>query len=414
MDCLHSLLLQSYHRPAKTSSPAFEREQQVVRVNHIMQSVAGAFSIMKRKLSEGPDPAAPAHSKKVAGNVTRACTQPCHLLQLLTQYGVLVTITSYLFPRDLYALAATSKTAYRSIFTCRESHGNLLAKMACDGRGVALRWKHHNDSGYRSDPSILRSIQCPAIKEDVQNQPFARHFRSEMDGQVPARPCTACKHMTCDECRIHCVFQTTWQAAETYEEVPTMTGFALLSSQEMGILTPFALGVDDRATRLQQEIVGLSVPYHDEGYLEAPLTSDIYANPESIDEIIDFALGRASLRLSDESTAPHPSSVIRPFWEVTEERKWSICPNCVEEWRKGAEDIHCRCTLREHFVSRWLCLPCYKQEVEATRQLAIPSAPKKGSSACNNCGDRFDTQSLRTMCTWCLGECLEMFLSLRT
>jgi hypothetical protein len=365
---------------------------------------------MKRKLSRGSRNSL-AQNKKAAGDVARACIKPCHLLQLLTQYGVLVAITSHLFPADLYSLAATSKTAYRSIFTCHESHSSLLGKMACDGRGVALRREHHNDSRYRSDPTVLRSFHGQAFKEDGQTQPFARYFRSEMEGETPARPCTTCKHMTCDECRIHCVFQTTWQGAGADEEVPTMTGFALLSSQEMGILTPFALGLDDRATRVQQVIVGQLVPYHDMGYLEAPLASDAYANPESIDQIIHFELGRASLKLSDDSTAPHPSSIIRPFWELTEERKWSICPSCAEEWRKGAEDAYCHCTLREHLLDRWLCLPCYKQEVESAKDLAIHPAPRAGKSACNNCGDRVDTQSLRMMCTWCWGECLEMLSS---
>jgi len=349
---------------------------------------------MKRKLSNDSRHAfLPVRKKKLPDNTVDVQTQPCQLLQILAQYGLLAAIATNLFPKDLYALAATSKAAYRAIFTCHKSHANLLGKMACDGRGYNLRQEYHDRS---QDQHSCNTLAWP--------------FRCETSAPgAPTRPCSECNHMTCDECRIHCVFQATYKEPDADDEVPTMTGYALLSRHEMGILTPFAMGLDNRAQLEQQMAVGRTDPYHDMGYLEASLTSDTYANPESIEEIINFELGRNSLRLSGNSATPHPSSTVRPFWEITEDRKWSICRECVYEWRKIADDTHCRCTLKKHFLDRWLCLPCYQKEIEQLREVVTPSAPSKGTSACNNCGDRVLTDSLRTMCVWCLGESLALW-----
>lgn len=85
-------------------------------------------------------------TKGTVGNVDSHTTatktssaRSCRLLKVLGQYGLLASIAGNLFPKDLYALATTSKSAYKAVFPCKESRTTLFAKMACAGRGVASR-----------------------------------------------------------------------------------------------------------------------------------------------------------------------------------------------------------------------------------------------------------------------------------
>lgn len=350
---------------------------------------------MKRKVSAGSRDAIAPAQKKLAKVFAEGKSQPCYLLQVLAQYGLLVGIASNLFPKDLYALAATSKGAYRAIFACHESHANLLGKMACDGRGMALRRQYHHIVSQQFRPSSCKAwFQCGAS-----------------GAGVPTWACSECNHMTCDECRIHCVYQTIYDDPDADDELPKLSGFALLSGHEMGILTPSHLRLDNRATREQQIYVGLSVPYHDLGFLEAPLTSNTYTSPESIVDIIHFDLGTGPLKLSGNSTATHPSPIIQPFWEVTEARKRWLCDKCVSEWRDRAgyrhERLDCHCNLKERFLDRWLCLPCYRREIDEAKNALVPSESAYGKSACNSCGDRVWDEFLCRVCAWCLGDCWE-------
>ncbi|KAF2682291.1 hypothetical protein K458DRAFT_250066, partial [Lentithecium fluviatile CBS 122367] len=331
--------------------------------------------------------------KKLAKEPAEVKSQPCHLLQVLAQYGLLAGIASNLCPKDLYALAATSKAAYHAIFACHESRASLLAKMACDGRGVALRCLYQRPESQHHHPRFLRStFKCGAS-----------------GAPVTTLPCSECDHMTCDECRIHCVYQTTYEAPDDDDELPKLSGFTLFSGLEMGILTDAHMGVDSRMTRDEQLAVGLTTPYHDSGYLDTPLTSDAYSNPESIFDIIHFDLGSGPLRLSDNSTTTQPSPVIQPFWEITEDRKRWFCGHCIQNCQAdlGAGCLDCHCTLEERFLDRWLCVPCYRREIECTKNATIPLESEGGTSRCNGCGKRVWDACLRRVCVWCLGNCSE-------
>lgn len=350
-------------------------------------------SVMKRKPSDGSLGAAICKPRKRLKATTGCKDRPCYLLDVLAQYGLLTAIIANLLPRDLYALAATSKTAYRTIFAGHESHASLLGKMVCDSRGVKIRTSYHHILPHLQPPNTsVRTPRCGAN-----------------DSTITTHPCATCNHMTCDECRIHCVFQTTYSAPDADDELPNLGGFALLSKHEMGILSPFHLGLEHCPTREQAENIGLATSYHDKGYLEPPLVSDVYAHPESIADIINFDLQKP-LQLSTSSTAVHPSSVIQPFWEITEARKRWLCHQCRRAWRARSsiedERYPCHCTLKQRFLDRWLCLSCYQAEVKETANAII--RPKDGDSICNSCGILALRKNCTRVCAWCLGECTEL------
>ncbi|PSN61955.1 hypothetical protein BS50DRAFT_457640, partial [Corynespora cassiicola Philippines] len=272
------------------------------------------------------------------------------LMQVLGQYGLLESIASHLYPQDLYALSLTSKVAYRAIFPNRESRFNLFTKMACDGYGIDVRRAHHHKSHFFDEYDCREYAKCGT---------------NTNERDVESRPCIACGRTTCDECRIHCVYQSVYQPSDDPDELPSFSGFALLHTDEMGILSPAHQGV--ASTAWTDPSTNPSGPYHDKGYLDIPLESDTYAVPESIDDIIDRDLGEGELILSYSSSSPRPSPVIRAFWEITEARKRKLCPQCfgVECNDDIKSSKQCHCTLRQRFLDRWLCLRCFLAEKRA-------------------------------------------------
>lgn len=331
-----------------------------------------------------------APQKKPSNVVTdTAAKEPCRLLQALQQYGLLSGITSYLFPKDLFALAATSKAAHRMIFSSKDSRSTLLKKMACDGKGVRLRNSLHKKSKYFTQFDCTSYVQCGT---------------HDLNREVESRPCTSCKRTTCDECRVHCVYQSHYQPPDEPDELPNFSGFALLSSQEMGIISPLHLGRNDTASWVDASATR-SKPHHDQGFLDLPLEAGVYAAPESVAEILDFNLGSGPLQFSRSSDSPHPSPVLQPFWDVTEQRKRSFCGRC---FLRECESIsngypkECQCTLRARFLDRWLCLCCYRREISADKKFS--RGAKLLSPAACSCGRSFQSEAARIVCLWCRGE----------
>jgi hypothetical protein len=173
----------------------------------------------------------------------------CPLLKVLGQYGLLDVIASNILPQDLFALAATSKSAYKAIFCTKVSRKNLLGKMRCAGRGIAIRNSHHKKSIWFSEYHCTEDVKC-----GTQNPSL----------NIESRPCQSCGIVTCNECRIHCVYGSILQHADDEDDLPGLSGFALLSSHEMGISTPTHMG-------LASPSIVPKTPYHDQGYLDLPL-----------------------------------------------------------------------------------------------------------------------------------------------
>jgi hypothetical protein len=325
--------------------------------------------------------------------------EPCPLLRIIEQYGLLISIVSNFAPEDLFSLAAASKAIYKAIFSNEASLANILDKMDCSGRGVEIRRRIHRPSP--DNRGIGR------IHYDVCGASGARSGKN-----VESRPCVKCKFTTCDECRIHCVFNSTIEPEAEPDELPIYSGFVLLSSPDMGILTPAHLNMSGR-TKI--------TPFHDRGFLDAPWESTLPANPESVDEILDFDLGQGPLRLADDSTARHPSSVIQAFWEYTEERKLMMCDECQEVHKVG--DFHpkqhmCGCTLRKRVLGQWTCIECFQEESRTIKDLTDaqmafrypgPGIHSSEEMTCN-CGKHIGSPA-RQICLWCKGLVREVDVS---
>lgn len=305
----------------------------------------------------------------------------CPLLHILTQYGLLAAIASNLFPRDLYALAATSKDVRSIIFSRDKSHVNLLRKMSCDGSGVEIRKRHHRRSRFFAQFNCTEYVQCGT---------------HDATRTVETHPCANCLYTTCDECRVHCVYQSISQPPDEPDEMPQLSGFALLSHPEMGILTPSHLNSSDPISPTNSAV---QRPFHDQGFLDIPLESDKYAPAESITEILNFNLGSGPLRLSISSTWAHPSPVIQAFWDISEQRKRRLCHSC---FLHETTTRQCECTLRKRFVDRWLCLGCYQRETKDIRRRSA------GGSQAKCAGCAVSTTAPRSICLWCMGEALEL------
>ena len=339
---------------------------------------------MKRKRS--PELAVVESRKKASPRLRKDETVPCPFVQIIQQYGLLASIASSLSPKDLLALALSSKTVHHAIFPRPCSLVNLLGKMSCPGRGIRIRQRQHKKTDFFNPCGSSEYVQCGTTS-----------------GKVESRPCISCKVTTCDECRIHCVYQSNYEDPGDPEELPCFSGFVLLSPPMIPILSPHHLSLDVQppGPRWQNPSNGEVGPYHDQGFIDVPFDSDTFGPPEFVEDILDLDLGRHSLALSLSSNVPDPSPVLQAFYDVTEHRKRWFCDTCLPPVLLECPEVDqakiCRCTLRDRFLDRWLCLQCYEAE-EATISKSYPK--NLGHCGCGRGSDRI-------VCLWCNGVVLE-------
>ncbi|KAH7116137.1 hypothetical protein B0J11DRAFT_444025 [Dendryphion nanum] len=332
---------------------------------------------MKRKREQSLDDTVPS-KKSTIDLALETRIKICPLIKILTQYGLLSCIASYLVPRDLFALAATSKAALEAIFPRPESRKSLLKKTLCEGKGIAIRVSHHQKSPFFYTFDCKESVQCG----------------TQADG-IEVRPCSRCNTNTCDECRIHCVYQSIHLPAEEPDELDAFSGFALLHSHEMGILSEAHLNLEAAPwTEFRN---------HDQGYLDLPLTSSVFAAPVNIEELINVDLGSRPLTITYSSGTPHPSPVIKAFWEITEQRKRSLCEKCFDQQSlKGrCSRSRCRCTLKGRFLNRWLCLGCFQEEEKQLKSSTLGIGGFNPTKC--GCGTELNENTTKTVCLWCCG-----------
>ncbi|KAJ8118079.1 hypothetical protein OPT61_g872 [Boeremia exigua] len=348
---------------------------------------------------------------------TTTSESSCPLIQTLREYGLLETVASCLVPDDLLALALSCKATYNAMFPCAESLDNLLSKMPCSGSGIALRQNRHRKSSFFYEYPCAEFAQCRTASG-----------RRNID----SNPCVSCRVTTCDECRIHCVYQTTYEAPSDPEDLPNFSGFVLLDPHEVGILSPDHLGAEvhsdsspnlhawrDRATD------AAAGPYHDQGFLDLPLQFDQAGTPERIRDVIDVDLGRHSLTTwSGTSQFGFPSPVLRSLCNVTEQRKLSLCEHCFTDAPKGYKALtpelpelgwldaltdggaetalrQCHCSLRSRILDRWQCVKCYAKEEATIQDLNVMAAhPEPRQCRCGLIPERI-------VCLWCWGEVTE-------
>ena len=337
----------------------------------------------------------------------------CPLIQTLRQYGLLEAIISCLVPSDLLSLALSCRATYTAVFPRAESLDNLLSRIPCCGSGIAVRQRMHHKSTFFYAYQCTEFAQCRTAS--------GRH-------NIESRPCISCKVTTCDECRIHCVYQSIYETPTDPEDLPNFSGFVLLAPFEVAILSPYHLSSEmlpsedahlpswrDRAT---DAAVG---PYHDQGFLDMPLEFDQPGTPEKISDVLDVDLGLNSLTTwSGNSQFGFPSPVLRSLCDVAEKRKLFLCEYCFENAPKGYKALtpqlpklpwlshqvnscgkvlrNCHCSLRSRVLNRWQCVKCYESE-ESTIDSIHSLAPGPEQSQCR-CG----LNVKRTVCMWCWGE----------
>jgi hypothetical protein len=337
------------------------------------------------------------------------------LVNVLQQYGLLNLIVSYICADDLLALVLTSKALYEAIMPRSTSLKNLLGRLSCSGKGVQIRSKCHKKSSFFEIFGCTEYVHCGS------NTPKR---------MVETRPCAACNVATCDECRVHCVYQTIYQAPSDPNdstELPCFSGFALLEPYEQPILTPHHLPTHDSNAkpRWQDPSTSSSGPYHDQGYLDVPLEMDDAAPPEPIEDLLDLDLGQQSLMLtSEESRYGYPSPVLKSICRVVDARKTFLCELCFDKAPNGpAATIPlgdsmtslswlprtvnsspikaCHCTLRNRFLDRWLCLRCYQNE----QTIIEACASKRRMEEIGMCHCGWVARHI--LCIWCWGEVTE-------
>lgn len=358
-----------------------------------------------------PGSAAPKATVPNTGAVTKKDLPTCPLVQTLREYGLLESITTCLFPGDLLSLALSCKATYNAMFPRPGSLENLLSKVHCSGNGVSIRRIMHRKSSFFYSQPCTEFAQCSTVSRR---------------NNIESRPCTSCKVTTCDECRIHCVYQSIYEAPGHPEELPNFSGFVLLDPFEVAILSPQHLPPEsDGLPEWRNPKTDSTVrPYHDQGFLDMALESVVAGTPEKISDVLDLDLGQVSLTTwSASSQFGSPSPVLRVFCNVAEQRRLLLCEACFTDVPKGykaikpampklpwlsdtidqsAEDWkECHCSLRSRILDRWQCVKCYQAEDAILRSLAW----RRSSNLTKMC--RCGLSAKKSVCLWCWGEIVE-------
>jgi hypothetical protein len=338
------------------------------------------------------------------------------LVKILQQYGILESVVSNICASDLLALALASKALLEAIMPGKLSLENLLGRLSCSGKCIEIRNMCHQKSKYFTQKST-EYVVCGSKRPPQRS--------------IETRPCVSCKVATCNECRIHCVYQTIYEAPSDPSdsaELPNFSGFVLLQPLEQPILSPHHLVSTERNTlpRWQDPSTCSGGPYHDQGYLEAPLQLAATGAPECIEAVIDLDLGQYPLMfVSQDSSHYTPSPVIESACMIVDERRVFLCDKCFDKdapkgpgavkhlnttmsalpWLLGrpssAPIKECHCTLRKRCLDRWLCLGCYQNEENVISDCTV-LLPHKGTGMCG-CG----ANARHTICLWCWGEVTE-------
>ncbi|KAH7088696.1 hypothetical protein FB567DRAFT_522129, partial [Paraphoma chrysanthemicola] len=271
---------------------------------------------MKRKIA--PEAALVRSAKRTISKAHIAPSTQSPLVSILRQYGLLESVVSGLCANDLLALALTSKALHQAITPRPCSLENLLGRLRCSGQGIRIRNTCHKKSTFFTEYDCTEYVQCAS---------------SHRTSSVETRPCVSCKVATCNECRIHCVYQSIYERSSDPNdpaELPNFSGFVLLEPLEQAILSPHHLPNGAATTpKWRDPSTSKTGPYHDQGYLDVPLQLGAVAPPECIEDVLDYDLGQQSLMsISADSRYESPSPVLSSLCRVAEARLISLCETC--------------------------------------------------------------------------------------
>ncbi|KAI4627153.1 uncharacterized protein J4E87_004495 [Alternaria ethzedia] len=149
---------------------------------------------------------------------------------------------------------------------------------------------------------------------------------------------------------------------------------------------------------------GKGRPQHDCGRLGLPFDSNLVAQAEPIDNLLDQNLGD-TLFLRTKGSSLCSSGfrpVAGPLFSVTAGRLKRLCTTC-----SATEVKHqCTCTLRKRFLDRWLCIECYLENEAkpgGAAKLEMLAGDEPGECPCGSSFDAHDQDSW-LVCEWCDGR----------
>lgn len=124
-------------------------------------------------------------------------TPTLSLTHLISSYGILPTLASWMSTVDLYRLALTNKTHYACILASPNLFKSLRRQCLCDGRGLARRQAFVKP--YLSKRTAGLSPN-PDMSDDEEIEVRLYNVKCDAGG---ALPCQKCDINTCEECRYY-------------------------------------------------------------------------------------------------------------------------------------------------------------------------------------------------------------------
>jgi hypothetical protein len=283
----------------------------------------------KRGLSPSPDELAAKRPKAAVSSTTgssgdalaapvengwmlpNADTIHNNLLHIMAQYPILEHIVAHLRPRDLVPLAQTCQTAYTSVNLQKaSSKSNLLTKTLCPGKGIKIRAIKHNHPHALGFPTFTAFKMCGGFDDE---------------SGIESHPCAGCGVNTCDECRMHMVYQS---LVEDPGLAPQRwwAGYSVAFPNPVRIFPPKGTKIPSPWNAPLQRYH----PMHDQGKIGVYFDANFVAKPEPLARILDFDLGR---RLVLEPKHPYNGMLngkplLRPFNDLVQHRILRRCPDC--------------------------------------------------------------------------------------
>jgi len=312
-------------------------------------------------------------------------------LYATTQYTILSSLVEHLRPQDVLRLAQTSQTVYSNLdFSSAASRTNLRTKVLCPGFGVQQRKLTHKPAS-EGEWHVQASCGSEIIDPDMES-----------------RPCVTCGMNTCDECRLHVTYHSMTEDNGPHG-LRWWAGHIMTMNAPVRLLPPndpiYRYPPEDDEEQPPWKLpLGKGRPQHDCGRLGLPFDSNLVAQAEPLDNLIDQNLGD-TLLLRTKGRSYCSSGfrpVAGPLSLVTAGRLKRLCTTC-----SATEVKHqCTCTLRKRFLDRWLCIECYLENEAkpgGAAMLEMLAGDEPGECPC---GSSFDAQDQDSwlVCEWCDGR----------
>ncbi|KAH7160504.1 hypothetical protein B0J13DRAFT_671054 [Dactylonectria estremocensis] len=130
--------------------------------------------------------------------VVNVSQRPPSITDLISTYGILPTLASWMSTVDLYNLGRTNSTHFAHILAPPNIFQALQRQSLCDGRGLLKRQSF--SSPYQSSPTAGLSCDTPDEYGDEEIEVYLYNVKCDAAG---ALPCVRCGINVCKECRFY-------------------------------------------------------------------------------------------------------------------------------------------------------------------------------------------------------------------